>query len=249
MNTISTFYIKNNQIDENKITLYGSDVKHIKNVLRHKIDDLITICDEDGTRYISKIVRMENDEIVLDVTEKLIDSNEPLVAITLVQGLPKSDKMDFIVQKCTELGAKEIIPTTMERTVVKIDDSNSAKKVERWNKIAFEASKQCGRTRVPTVEKIVNLENIVENLSKYDIVIVPYECEKDNMLKTVLRNIDTNIRNIAVVIGPEGGFSEKDIVLLEKLPNVKKISLGKRILRTETAGIATIAMLLYEYDM
>lgn len=249
MNTISTFYIKNNQIDENKITLYGNDVRHIKNVLRHKIDDLITICDEDGTRYISKIVRMENDEIVLDVTEKLIDSNEPLVAITLVQGLPKSDKMDFIVQKCTELGAKEIIPTTMERTVVKIDDSNSTKKVERWNKIAFEASKQCGRTRVPTVEKIVNLENIVENLSKYDIVIVPYECEKDNMLKTVLRNIDTNIRNIAVVIGPEGGFSEKDIVLLEKLPNVKKISLGKRILRTETAGIATIAMLLYEYDM
>lgn len=249
MNTISTFYINNEQLTENKITLCGNDVRHIKNVLRHKIDDLITICDEDGIRYISKILEMENDEIVLEIIEKASDSNEAVIGITLVQGLPKSDKMDFITQKSTELGVKKIIPTIMERTVVKIDDSNGSKKVERWNKIAFEASKQCGRSQIPIVEKIVNLENIVENLSKYDIVIVPYECEKDNTLKTVLRKLDTNIRNVAVVIGPEGGFSEKDITLLEKLPNVKKVSLGKRILRTETAGIATIAMLLYEYDM
>ena len=249
MGKISTFYIKNNQIIGEEINLIGEDVNHIKNVLRYKAGDELTICDESEQRYLAKIRELSNECITLDIEEKIDFSTEPSVKITLIQGLPKSDKMDLIVQKCTELGVEKIIPVIMERTVVKIDGSNGAKKVERWNKIALEASKQCGRTKIPTVEKIVNLENIVENLSKYDIVIVPYECEKENTIKAVLRNTDTNIGNVAIVIGPEGGFSEKDISILEKLPNVKKVSLGKRILRTETAGIATVAMLLYEYDM
>ena len=249
MGKISTFYIKNNQIIGEEINLIGEDVNHIKNVLRYKAGDELTICDESEQRYLAKIRELSNECITLDIEEKIDFSTEPSVKIILIQGLPKSDKMDLIVQKCTELGAEKIIPVIMERTVVKIDGSNGAKKVERWNKIALEASKQCGRTKIPTVEKIVNLENIVENLSKYDIVIVPYECEKENTIKAVLRNTDTNIGNVAIVIGPEGGFSEKDISILEKLPNVKKVSLGKRILRTETAGIATAAMLLYEYDM
>ena len=249
MEKISTFYIKNNQINGKEINLIGEDVNHIKNVLRHKCGDEVTVCDESEQRYLTKIKELSGECITLDIEKKIDFSTEPNIKVTLVQGLPKSDKMDFIVQKCTELGTTKIVPVIMERTVVKIDGTNGTKKVERWNKIALEASKQCGRTKIPTVEKIVNLENIVENLSKYDIVIVPYECEKENTLKAVLRNTDTNIGNIAVVIGPEGGFSEKDISALEKLPNVKKVSLGKRILRTETAGIATIAMLLYEYDM
>ena len=249
MEKISTFYIKNSQIIGEEINLIGEDVNHIKNVLRYKVGDELTVCDEVEQRYLTKIKELSNECITLDIEKKIDFSTEPSIKITLIQGLPKSDKMDLIVQKCTELGAEKIIPVIMERTVVKIDGSNGAKKVERWNKIVLEASKQCGRTKIPTVEKIVNLENIVENLSKYDIVIVPYECEKENTIKAVLRNTDTNIGNVAIVIGPEGGFSEKDISILEKLPNVKKVSLGKRILRTETAGIATVAMLLYEYDM
>lgn len=249
MGEISTFYIKNSQIIGEEINLIGLDVNHIKNVLRYKAGDELTVCDEAEQRYLTKIKELSNECITLHIEKKMNFSTEPSIKITLIQGLPKFDKMDLIVQKCTELGVEKIIPVIMERTVVKIDGSNGAKKVERWNKIALEASKQCGRTKIPTVEKIVNLENIVENLSKYDIVIVPYECEKENMIKAVLRNTDTNIGNVAVVIGPEGGFSEKDISVLEKLPNVKKVSLGERILRTETAGIVTVAMLLYEYDM
>ena len=249
MEKISTFYIKNSQIIGEEINLIGEDVNHIKNVLRYKVGDELTVCDEVEQRYLTKIKELSNECITLDIEKKIDFSTEPSIKITLIQGLPKSDKMDLIVQKCTELGAEKIIPVIMERTVVKIDGSNGAKKVERWNKIVLEASKQCGRTKIPTVEKIVNLENIVENLSKYDIVIVPYECEKENTIKAVLRNTDTNIGNVAIVIGPEGGFSEKDISILEKLPNVKKVSLGKRILRTETAGIATVSMLLYEYDL
>lgn len=192
---------------------------------------------------------MTNNEIILSILKHMDSSTESNVHITLVQGLPKSDKMDFIVQKSTELGVANIIPVITERVIVKIDESNEKKKVDRWNKIALEASKQSGRTRVPIVENVVNLENIVEKLSKYDIVIVPYECERENTIKAILTNIHTNVKDVAVVIGPEGGFSESDIVILKSMDNVKLVSLGKRILRTETAGITTIAMLLYEYEL
>ena len=136
-----------------------------------------------------------------------------------------------------------------ERVIVKLEKGNESKKIERWNKIAAEAAKQSGRQLIPVVENVANLEKIVEKLSKYDIVIVPFECEKDSTLKNILKNVKNKIENIAVVIGPEGGFSEKDIATLERSLNVIKVSLGKRILRTETAGLATIAMLLYEYEL
>ena len=249
MNDISTFYIKDNQISEDTIHITGEDVNHIKSALRHKIGDKLTICTEGEKRYCARIVDMTNDEITLDILEQIDSSTESNIHITLVQGLPKSDKMDFIVQKSTELGVLDVIPVITDRVIVKIDESNEKKKIDRWNKIALEASKQSGRTRVPTVENIVNLENIVEKLSKYDIVIVPYECERENTIKALLRNIGTNVKNVAVEIGPEGGFSEDDINILKRLDNIKLVSLGKRILRTETAGIATIAMLLYEYEL
>ncbi len=170
------------------------------------------------------------------------------VEVDLYQGLPKSDKMDLIVQKCTEIGVSTVIPVITDRVIVKLDDKSAAKKVERWNKIAIEASKQSGRQKFSTVDNVTFLENIIEKLSKYDIVIVPYECEKTSTLKAKLKN-NKEIKSIAVVIGPEGGFSEKDIEVLERCPNVEKVSLGKRILRTETAGIATLAMILYEYEL
>ena len=245
---MSTFYVKNNQISENKIVILDDDVNHIKNVLRYKIDDEIDVCDENGIRYKSKIESFEKEKIVLDILGVSNESTECSVNISLFQGLPKSDKMDLIVQKCTELGIKEIIPFISERVVVKIDDKNEVKKNERWQKIAKEASKQSGRQIVPDVKNIINLKNIIENLSKYDIVIVPYECEKDHNIKNVLRSLEKNVKNVAIVIGPEGGFSENDIELLEKSDKVKKVSLGPRILRTETAGLATLSMVVYELD-
>lgn len=249
MRTISTFYVKNNQVNSKTISIIGDDVKHIRNVLRHKIDDELEICDESGFRYLTKIKEFSENEILLEIVEQTDKNTEMPVKIDLYQGLPKSDKMDLIVQKTTELGVSSIIPVITERVIVKLEKGNENKKIERWNKIATEAAKQSGRQLIPTVENVVNLEKIVEKLSKYDIVIVPFECEKDSTLKNILKNVKNKIENIAVVIGPEGGFSEKDIATLEKSSNVVKVSLGKRILRTETAGLATIAMLLYEYEL
>ncbi|MBQ8298892.1 MAG: 16S rRNA (uracil(1498)-N(3))-methyltransferase [Clostridia bacterium] len=246
---ISTFYIKNEQINNENISIVGNDVKHIKNVLRYKVDDELEVCDENAVRYKTKIIKFLEEEIMLEILEISQKDTEMSIAVDLYQGLPKSDKMDMIVQKNTELGINKIVPVLTERVIVKIENSNEKKKIERWNKIAAEAAKQSGRQRVPHVENVVNLENIVENLSKYDIVIVPFECEKDKSLKMALKNIENKHQSIAIVIGPEGGFSDKDIAVLEKLSNVVKVSLGERILRTETAGIATLAMILYEYEL
>ena len=249
MRTISTFYVKNNQVNDETISILGDDVKHIRNVLRHKIGDELEVCDESGVRYLTQIKDFQESKILLDILEQTEKNTELPVRIDLYQGLPKSDKMDLIVQKTTELGISSVIPVITDRVIVKLEKGNENKKIERWNKIAIEAAKQSGRQCVPVVENVVNLEKIVENLSKYDIVIVPFECEKDSTLKNILKNVKNKIENIAVVIGPEGGFSEKDIETLEKVSNVAKVSLGKRILRTETAGLATIAMLLYEYEL
>ena len=168
--------------------------------------------------------------------------------VVLFQGLPKADKMELIVQKCTELGVSGIVPVIMDRVIVKLDEKNESKKIERWQKIAKEAATQSGRQKIPYVEKAINLKNSIEKLSKYDIVIVPYECEKENHIKNVLRNMDENVKNIAIVVGPEGGFSDGDIEILSELTNMKKVSLGPRILRTETAGFITLAMAIYELD-
>lgn len=245
---MSTFFVKNNQVTEKSIEIIDEDVNHIKNVLRYKIDDEIDVCDENGTRYKTKIEKFEKDSIMLEIIEKSIKNTECSLNITLFQGLPKADKMDLITQKCTELGIKEIIPFISERVIVKLDDKSETKKQERWQKIAKEAAKQSGRQIVPNIKKTINLKNIIENLSKYDIVIVPYECEKEHNIKSILKESKKDIKNIAIVIGPEGGFSENDIKILEEAKNVKKVSLGPRILRTETAGIATLAMVIYELD-
>lgn len=246
---ISTFYIKSEQIDGENISIIGNDVKHIKNVLRYKVDDELEVCDENEVRYKTRITRFLEEEILLEIVEVSEKNTEMSVVVDLYQGLPKSDKMDMIVQKNTELGINRIIPVLTDRVIVKIENSNEKKKLDRWNKIASESAKQSGRQKIPIVENIENLENIVENLSKYDIVIVPFECEKDKSLKMALKNKEKKHQSIAIIIGPEGGFSDKDITMLENLSNVVKVSLGQRILRTETAGIATLAMILYEYEL
>lgn len=245
---MSTFYIKNNQIEENKILIQGEDVNHIKNVLRYQNGDKLEVCDEDGTRFYTKISGMNQNEIILDILEISNDTTEPNVNVVLFQGLPKADKMELIVQKCTELGVSGIVPVIMDRVIVKLDEKNESKKIERWQKIAKEAATQSGRQKIPYVEKAINLKNSIEKLSKYDIVIVPYECEKENYIKNVLRNMDENVKNIAIVVGPEGGFSDGDIEILSELTNMKKVSLGPRILRTETAGFVTLTMAIYELD-
>ena len=243
---MSTFFIKNSQIEGNTATIIGSDAKHIKNVLRYKIGDELDICDENEKIYLTRIASISSNEVSLYIIEEKNKNTESPVNIALFQGLPKADKMELIIQKATELGVSEIIPVEMERSIVKIDIKDQQKKIERWNKIAYEASKQCGRQKIPKVQNVDNLKNIIEKFSKYDIVLLPYEREYTQNLKQSL-NKYTGLKNIAIIIGPEGGFSENEIALLNH-SNVEMVTLGPRILRTETAGIATLAMLSYEIE-
>lgn len=247
---MATFYIKNEQIYETSIKIAGNDVNHIKNVLRFNIGDIIDVCDENGIKYRAKIQKYINKEEILCEIESLVDKNtETYYEITLFQGIPKSDKMEFIVQKGTELGVSQFVPVQMSRSIVKIKEENEHKKIERWNKIAAEAAKQCGRQRLPIVGSVINFENIIENISKYDIVLVPYESEQNINIKQILKKLESNnIASIAIVIGPEGGFSDEEInSLKENGANI--CTLGPRILRTETAGLATISMINYELEL
>lgn len=242
---MSIFYVKNEQINGEEANILGDDVKHIRDVLRYNIGDELDICDEEGIRYNTEILNFAQHEISLKILEKLESTTEPEINVTLFQGLPKADKMELIIQKCTEIGVCEVVPVITDRVIVKLDEKSADKKIERWNKIALEAAKQSGRQKVPVVQKPIKLKNLIENISKYDILILPYECEKENNIKAVLKNVKKDCKNIAIMIGPEGGFSEEEIKTLE-LENVRKVTLGPRILRTETAGLVTLAVVLYE---
>ena len=242
---MSIFYVKNEQINNGIAKITGEDVNHIKNVLRYNVGDSLNICDEQGIRYLTSISKFEKDSITLNIDEVSDYTTEPNINVTLIQGLPKGDKFELIIQKCTEIGVSKIIPAITDRVIVKLDDKNIDKKVERWNKIALEASKQSGRQKIPVVEKPINLKKLIENISKYDILLLPYECEKVITLKSILKNVSKDCKNIAIMIGPEGGFSDEEIESLN-LENVKRVTLGPRILRTETAGLATLAIVLYE---
>ena len=245
---MSTFFVKNEQIEDNKIVILKEDANHIKNVLRYKIGDELEICDENENRYNTKISKFEENRLILDILNISDKNTEPNIKVTLFQCMPKADKMELIIQKCTELGINDIIPVISERVVVKLDEKNEMKKLERWQKIAKEAATQSGRQIIPKIEKSINLKNIIEKLSKYDIVILLYECEKKHMLKDVLKNCNKNVKNVAIIVGPEGGFSENDVKILDNCNNLEKVSLGSRILRTETASFVALAIAIYELD-
>ena len=249
---MSTFYVKKNQISGNRIKIIGDDYYHLNNVLRCKIGESLDICDEDYVRYKTKIIECNDKEVICDIVNIDNKSTESPLNMTLYQGLPKADKLEFIIQKATEIGVNNIYPVQMDRSIVKIDEKNLNKKFERWNKICLEASKQSGRQKVPEVHRVINFKNIIENISKYDIVLLPYENEKSVTIKGALekaRKDNNKIKNVAIIIGPEGGFSEDEISTLSKFQEVYTVTLGPRILRTETAGLVTLSMLNYEFEL
>lgn len=242
------FFVKSNQIEENIITILGTDVNHIVNVLRLKIDDEIQVCNEEtGVNYNTKIVELNKEFVKCNIFEKIQSNAEVAVYINILQGLPKAEKMELIIQKCTELGVKEITPVEMERCIVKLDNKSASKKQERWQKIAEVAAKQSGRDIIPKINNVINIKNICNMLKDYDIVIVPYEKERNNTFKEILKNLPKKNLKIAIVIGPEGGFEEKEIKQLEE-NNCKIVTLGNRILRTETVAMAMTSVIIYELD-
>ena len=188
---------------------------------------------------------MNKENIKCEILEKIALNSEAGVHINILQGLPKAEKMELIIQKCTELGVKEITPVEMERCIVRLDEKSAIKKQERWQKIAEVAAKQSGRDLIPKINSVTNIKNICNMLADYDIVLVPYENEKNTTLKEVLSKLPKKDLKIAIIIGPEGGFEEEEIKILEK-NNCKIVTLGNRILRTETVAIAMTSVILYE---
>ncbi len=237
------FFIEKNQIMGDNITILGSDVKHIKDVLRLRINDQIEIsCD--GINYLCQISFIEKSNIQLNIKDKWEGKAESKVDIILFQGLSKGNKMEFIFQKGTEIGMKDFYPTITNRSIVKIKDINKEQsKVERWNAIVEEAAKQSKRDYIPKVENIVSFKDMIEILKDKSNIIVPYEDEKVITIREGLSNLSNE--PIYIVIGPEGGFEKEEIEKLKEI-GAKIVTLGPRILRTETAGIVTATIILYE---
>ena len=242
------FFIKTDQIYENRIKIIDEDVNHIINVLRMKIGDIITICNsETGENFKAEIKKIDKKEIICSIIEKLDFSSESNVKITLFQGIPKFDKMEFIIQKATEIGVKNIVPVQMKRTIVKLNGKEENKLI-RWKKIAEVAAKQSMRDIIPQINNIIKSDDILAELSKYDLFIIAYEGEKENTLKKELNKLKQENYNIAILIGPEGGIDKEEINKLAKYDNVKIVTLGKRILRTETAGLVMASNIIYELE-
>ncbi len=243
------FFIKSNQINENEITLVGEDVKHISNVLRKQIADEVNICNIDTSEnFLCQITKFEKDNIQCKILKKLECKTESNVDITIFQGLPKSEKMELIIQKCTEVGVKTFVPVQMERCIVKLDEKSKVKKIERWQKIAETAAKQSGRNNIPDIKDVINLEKLCNLIEKYDIVLLAYENEFNCTLKSELKKlIGRENLKIGIIIGPEGGIDEKEVKELV-IAGAKRITLGERILRTETVGIVVSSIILYELE-
>ena len=227
------FFVKKEQVKKTTIEILGEDIKHIKNVLRKQIGEDIEICDKDTKKsYICEIEKIEEKSILTKIIEEL-QSNDNKIEVDIYQGLPKAEKMELIIQKSVELGANAIIPVEMKRCVVKI-------------------AKQSGRDTIPEIKNIVNVEKIAQLINKYDSVLVAYENEKENTIKQELlklkqyKKTEQKIK-IGVVIGPEGGLEEKDVELL-KQKGAKIVTLGNRILRTETVALNILSVITYELE-
>lgn len=235
------FFVSKEQIQDKKAFIGGEDARHIKTVLRCKTGEQITLCDGKGMDY-EGVIKEISEKIIVQIQSQGPSSSEPVTKIILFQGLPKADKMEWILQKGIELGIDKIVPVITERTIVKLDKKEE-KKLERWRKIAESAAKQSGRGKIPDIGAILSFPEAVKQASQMDGAIIPYEKEKEMGIRQFIQQF--NGKTIAVMIGPEGGFSEKEIEEAGKM-GILPITLGKRILRTETAGIVTAAILLYE---
>lgn len=245
------FFVKDNQVTKNKIVIQGDDVNHIKNVLRKNIGDSLEVCNKDDSKnYLVKIETIDKEKIECIVVEKKEDSIESNIFLHVFQGLPKADKMELIIQKGVELGVSKITPVAMKRCIVKLLPKDEPKKIQRWQKISEVAAKQCGRSIIPKIENVCKCSDICKLTDDYDAILVAYENEEENTLKSelnILKNIKKDKLKIAIVIGPEGGLDAEEIEMLKK-NKAKVVTLGKRILRTETVVLNMASIIIYELE-
>lgn len=241
------FFVTPQQISGDKIRIEGGDVNHMKNVLRMKLHEKAEISDGESRTYLCEVEAYEEDVAVLHILEEMEADTEPASKLYLFQGLPKSDKMELIVQKAVELGVYQVIPVAMKRSVVRLDDKKAAKKVDRWNSIAESAAKQAGRSRIPEVTMPLSYKEALKMAEKLDVTLLPYELAGGmEATREVVRQIKSG-QSVGIFIGPEGGFEPEEVDAAVSM-GAKVITLGKRILRTETAGLATLAVLMFELE-
>ena len=242
------FFVEPHQIDEaaHQIHIIGTDVNHISNVLRMKQGEEVWISDDGQNEYRCAIQAYSADEVLLHIIYAQEPDYELPSRIYLFQGLPKADKMELIIQKAVELGAYEIIPVETKRCVVKLDGKKAAK-VERWQQIAESAAKQSKRMLIPNVHQVLSFKEALKYAESMDIRLIPYELAKGMQeTKEILAAIEQG-QSIGIFIGPEGGFEEKEVEAAIS-EGAKPITLGKRILRTETAGLAILSVLMFQLE-
>lgn len=242
---------ENNDFEQKKIFVEGSDVKHLTKVLRVQIGEKIEVCDGNCNEYIGEIASISSDSVEIDIIEKNEITREPNLKVVLYQGLPKGPKMEIILQKATELGVDEIVLVDTARTVVKLDKKVN-NKIDRWQRIIYEAAKQCKRGKLPKLRGVLSFEQCLKDMAKNDFNISPYEDENSQSIKQILssgkciESLSGENKKIGIFIGPEGGFEPFENENI-KISGISSVTLGPRILRTETASIATIAVVLYEF--
>ncbi|MBQ7833261.1 MAG: 16S rRNA (uracil(1498)-N(3))-methyltransferase [Lachnospiraceae bacterium] len=243
------FFVEPEQIQGTQIYITGKDVNHIKNVLRMRIGEEISVGNGmDGKEYRCAIDSFEEDSVNCKLLFIKEDGVELPVKVTLFQGLPKADKMELIIQKAVELGVYEIVPVATKRCVVKLDAKKEASKIARWQAIAEAAAKQSKRAVVPQIRPVMTMQEAIKAASEMEHRIIPYElAEGMSKTKEVFESF-TPGNSVAVFIGPEGGFEEKEVEAATEA-GIQPVSLGKRILRTETAGFTVLAWIMYELEV
>ena len=244
------FFVEPSQINTNDkcVIINGNDVNHIRNVLRMKPGEEISVSNGvDGKEYRCGIVSLEADRVICELRFVKEDGVELPCRVYLFQGLPKADKMEWIVQKAVELGAYEIIPVAAKRCVVKLDEKKAAAKIARWQGIAEAAAKQSKRHIIPQVAEVLNFSQAVKKASDMDVRLIPYEmAEEMERTRQIIEGIKPG-QSIAVFIGPEGGFEEAEIREAQAA-GIEPVTLGKRILRTETAGMTVLSWISYSIE-
>jgi len=238
------YFIEKLNLNQKTAVLDKNDYHHIKNVMRLKVNDEIIICNNQGNCYKSLIIQFEDNTVLCQLHDEVV-SNDMDVKVDIAQALIRRERFEYMIQKSTELGVNTIIPTIMKNVIIKLDQRSQPKKLARWNTQAKEASEQSHRNRLAKVDSITRLQDL--NFKDYDVVLVAYEKENNSShLRSVLQN---EYKNILVVIGPEGGFTNSEIEYLSQVENMEFVGLGRRILRSETASSYILSILSYEYEM
>ena len=242
---MSRFYVPKEAVRAGAIFVSGDEAHHILDVMRLKVSDEVVAFDGSGKEYVGFVKEAGHKSLTIQISRTREAAEKASKSVTLIQAITKKDKMDYIVEKATELGVGSIVPVVTERTIVRWDDEKKSSSVKRWQRIAREAAKQCGRLDVPDIAAVRSFDEAAKDMSKYDRVLLAALADGAVILREALK--DFSGKDIAVAIGPEGDFTPKEIAIARQ-SNTRLVNLGQRVLKSDTAGLAVLAILNYEFS-